>query len=180
MIDYWRICSTMTLSTSCNLTTLDTFETRWHLQPVTFETYVWTTLTYLSVDDICDMQHEASVTSWHLTHFNDNEYIRDEMTLTSPLAEDIPCNRLMTPLKTTHSMSFTWYWVTSDNPRCNMRTDMVYVMMMTDRMKYMIQHVLVVDWARILQSRVKIGSLQKTKFEPGRVTARNITVAKFN
>ena len=31
-----------------------------------------------------------------------------------------------------------------------------------------------VDWARILQGRVKIGSLQETEFELGRVTAQGV------
>ena len=31
-----------------------------------------------------------------------------------------------------------------------------------------------VEWARILQGRVKIGLLQKTKFEPGRVTEQRV------
>ena len=32
----------------------------------------------------------------------------------------------------------------------------------------------VVDWSRVLQDRVKIGSLQKNKFEPGWVTAQHV------
>ena len=33
---------------------------------------------------------------------------------------------------------------------------------------------LVMDWSRILQGRVKIGSLQTNKFEPGRVTVQRV------